>query len=251
MSTFDRPAVADAPNHAAHRSGEGSGPAGLALLVPASGRRGRGAPPKTAAPAETELRAGKHMNRSRMRTATSAVFVAVFAGVGAVLLSALSPAAGSEVTDAEYGQEATHCIRFETRKEAISRTYMRNTCAKRITVFWCEPKGSSRVTKCGVGGNWPGGDSVGIDNPLHNQNKYYAQGVPIPASEERLLSADKEMRYGACFGGRFMAEWFSSDRNGNYRCHPKAARHRAVAGERSGAPCARVIEQSRVQSWAR
>ena len=162
--------------------------------------------------------------RSRQNlTHSIAALSATLAGVSVTVLSAILPAYGSQATDAEFGQVATQCIKFEDRKEfGSTRRYMRNTCNKRITVFWCEPEGSSRVTRCGVGGNWPGGDSRGIGHPIHNKNLYYAQGVPIPPSESRLLSTRKAYNFGACVGGRFMAEWFSSDRNGRYRCYPRS-----------------------------
>ena len=92
------------------------------------------------------------MRRSLVRTSTKAPFDIALVGVSAALLLALTPAIGAEVTDAEYGQTAGHCIKIENREEGGNTwTYFRNTCNKELTLFWCEPGGSSSVTKCRSG----------------------------------------------------------------------------------------------------
>ena len=152
------------------------------------------------------------------------VLLAALAGANLTLVSALAPASGSNVTDSDYGRNAKHCVKFEQRTEhGSTHYYMRNTCAKKITVFWCDPdKPPQRATGCRPrASDWPGRDSLGIDNPLHKGNKYYAQGVPLKPSESVQYNVEKTLRWASCFGGRFAVEWFTSNRDGTYQCHPR------------------------------
>ena len=166
------------------------------------------------------------MMENLVRTSRRLPVDVTLVGMSAALLSALSPTVGAEVTDAEYGQSAAHCIKIDYRKEAgeagNTRAYFRNTCNKELTLFWCEPGGSLSVTKCRQGPSWPSLDSNDIDFPLHKRNYYYSQGVGMkPLATYNILLPKNSFRYAACFGIRAVAEWFSSERDGTYYCYPK------------------------------
>ena len=160
------------------------------------------------------------MRRMRKRTAGTAMVVTTLAGLGAVWLPALAPAA-AEVTDADYGRSAAHCIKIDNGKEGTQLwSYIRNTCNKELALFWCEPGGSWDVTKCLPGPESSGNDDVGY--PFHDRNHYFSQLYIIkPLDTEKTLTPKKGIEYGACFGIRAGAEWFTSDRNGDWTCHAR------------------------------
>lgn len=170
------------------------------------------------------------MRRMRKRVAGPAMVVTTLAGLGALVLSALAPAAGAGVTDADYGRSAMHCIKIDNRKSETGTAWsdLRNTCYKELTLFWCEPGGSDSVTKCG-GRDTP---DLGIDDvgsPVHDGNRFYAQGWVIkPLETTEALTPKNGFRYAACFGSRAGAEWFTSSRSGHFQCHPRRS------GEQSG-----------------
>ena len=84
------------------------------ILVRASSRWGRGAPTKTAAPAEARRQAGRLMRRSRMQTCVIAAFGAALALVS----PSLSVAAGALAIDENQGDQWGWAVGYSTQAGA-------------------------------------------------------------------------------------------------------------------------------------
>ena len=134
----------------------------------------------------------------------------------------------AEVADADYGRDALHCLNMFHSRDSDSSTYLyvENTCADVITVFYCFGDG---YLTCGQGTPDSYKNDSDISFFLHNQNPYFTHQYTLKPNEagKHLVrsrahpSINEVSDIAACFGQRAGMEWFTSDMDETFQCHPK------------------------------